>query len=70
MSDATTFLFVCIVIALLIGVYNLWMMKKIMYGVWWILTHVHVVSKSQKDDPELKQIKRTFGIEDPPDEEV
>lgn len=37
--------------------------ERLMYGLSWLLRHVHVVSKNDAKDPELTRIKQIFGID-------
>lgn len=51
-------------ICLLLSLYNFWMMLKINKSLIWLLQHVHIVGKAAQKDPDFKQIKQTFGIEE------
>jgi hypothetical protein len=55
---------IAIILSTLISLYSLMMALKAIKSIAWILRHVHVVSKSQQNDPELKQIKNTFGVKE------
>lgn len=57
-------LIVMIVILVVVVIIQIRRIDKLHNSVRWLLKHVHVVSQSNAADPELKQIKSLFGVDD------
>jgi len=53
-----------IIALVVLMLFMLYWLKLLWNMVYWIVKHVHVVSKSDTKDPEYKRIKQTFGIQD------
>lgn len=59
-----TYIGISILLILFVLLFALYKIQKVWETMQWLLRHVHVVSKQNEKDPELKAIKRVFGIED------